>query len=126
MSVCRSKKRVFPILSLESDPLRAIVGKVPVLHRQTDSTPGGSQGTGSFSRKWVAVNEKGQRIGETHPRAVLTDRDVELLLELREEGFSYRWLGRKFEIHFTHVRRICLGQKRDQLPYRHKRSLGPL
>ena len=63
----------------------------------------------------VAVNEKGQRIGETHPRAVLTDHEVDLLLELRAEGYSYGWLAKKFEISKTHAWRICLGHKRGQL-----------
>lgn len=33
----------------------------------------------------VAVNERGFRIGEDHPRAVLSDHDVELLHQLLEE-----------------------------------------
>lgn len=33
----------------------------------------------------VAVNERGLRIGEGHPRAVLSDHEVELLLQLLEE-----------------------------------------
>ena len=74
--------------------------------------------------RMVAVNEKGQRIGEDHPRAELTDHDVELLLELRAEGFSYRWLGKKFEIHYTHARRICMGSRRGQIAARFKRIPG--
>lgn len=74
------------------------------------------------AHRLVAVNDQGLRIGETHPRAVLTDHDVVLLLELRAEGYSYRWLGEKFEIHYTHARRICLGQGRAQWAARFKRS----
>lgn len=33
----------------------------------------------------VAVNERGYRIGEDHPRAVLKNHDVELLHQLLEE-----------------------------------------
>lgn len=74
------------------------------------------------AHRLVAVNDRGLRIGETHPRAVLTDHEVDLLLELRAEGYSYRWLGEKFDIHYTHARRICLGHARGQLAERFKRS----
>ena len=71
---------------------------------------------------WVAVNEKGQRIGETHPRAVLTDHEVDLMLELRGEGYSYAWLAVKFEISKAHAWRVCVGVKRGQIADRFKRS----
>ena len=74
--------------------------------------------------KFVAINDQGQRIGESHPRAVLSDHEVDLMLALREEGYSYRWLGEKFEIHKTHAWRICTGQKRGQVPARFKRIPG--
>lgn len=74
------------------------------------------------AHRLVAVNDRGQRIGEDHPRANLSDHEVQLLLELRTEGYSYRWLGEKFEIHYTHARRICLGIKRGQHAARFKRS----
>lgn len=76
------------------------------------------------ANRMVAVNDKGLRIGETHPRAVLDDHEVDLLLELRAQGYSYRWLGLKFEVHYTHARRICLGLKRGQIADRFKRSPG--
>jgi hypothetical protein len=74
--------------------------------------------------KMVAVNENGQRVGETHPRAKLTDHEVELLLELRGEGFSYGWLAVKFEISKKHAWRICTGVARGQTPARHRRVLA--
>lgn len=62
----------------------------------------------------VLVNERGLRVGQSHPNAVLTDHDVDLLLELRAEGFSYGWLARKFEIHRQTVAKICQGLRRGQ------------
>lgn len=72
-------------------------------------------------RKYVAVNEAGHVVGEDHPRAVLTDHDVDLLLELRAEGMSYRWLALKFEISHKHCWRIVKGVARGQIPTGHRR-----
>lgn len=63
-----------------------------------------------------AVNERGMRIGESHPGAVLTDHEVDLLLELRDEGYSYSWLAEKFEVSKGTVAKICTGQRRCQHP----------
>lgn len=70
----------------------------------------------------VAVNENGQRIGETHPQAVLSDHEVGLMLELRAEGFSYAWLAEKFEVSKAHAWRICTGRTRAQLAAVFKRA----
>jgi len=74
--------------------------------------------------QWVAVNDRNLRIGESHPRAVLTDHDVDLMLELRSEGFSYRWLGAKFEISAKHAWRICAGRVRSQIATGYRRVLA--
>jgi hypothetical protein len=36
------------------------------------------------------VNDRGVRVGEDHQRATLTDHDVELMRQLREEGIGYK------------------------------------
>lgn len=64
----------------------------------------------------VGVNERGLRIGQDHQRAKLTNREVELLLGLREQGWGYRRLAEKFEISKAHTRRICNGEARHQIP----------
>lgn len=46
--------------------------------------------------KEVQVNERGRRIGESHPRARLTDHEIDLIRELAEEGMSYREIADKF------------------------------
>ena len=63
----------------------------------------------------VGVNERNLRVGESHPRAVLNDHEVELLIELRSQGFSYGWLSIKFEISKKHAWRICMGYQRGQI-----------
>lgn len=75
----------------------------------------------------VALNERGRRIGETHPRARWTDADVELVLALRDEGLSYREISRKFDdtprgyMPVSTVRDICKGLIRAQIPAGFKR-----
>lgn len=74
--------------------------------------------------RMVAVNERGVRVGETHPRAVVSDHDIGLMLELREEGFSYGWLAKKFEISKKQCWRICTGQQRAQTAVSWRRVLA--
>ena len=67
-----------------------------------------------FAKCLVAVNARGSAIGEDHPRAVLTNHEVDLLLELRAEGYSYAWLADKFEVAKSTVFGICTGRTRTQ------------
>lgn len=69
-------------------------------------------------QKLVAVNENGNRIGQEHPGAKLTDAEVAVMLELRDEGFSYAWLAAKFEVSKSCARWICTGRNRNQLAAR--------
>lgn len=65
-------------------------------------------------KKRVAVNEHGLRIGDSHPMAKLTNDEVERLLDLRDEGLSYRQLAVIFEISKSGARQICKGRRRCQ------------
>lgn len=71
-------------------------------------------------KRTVKVNENGRRIGEDHPRAKMTDAEVDLLLELRDDGWSYGSLARKFEVSKSQVRNIVQGRQRVQVVVRHK------
>lgn len=80
-----------------------------------------------FGRRILYLNMRGNRIGESNPMAELTDRDVELLLELREEKHedgtlkhSLQWLADKFEVPKSTVSDICSGRRRGQAPARVK------
>src|SRR5687767_8941796 len=72
--------------------------------------------------KLVKVNEEGRRIGESHPRAKLTDHEVDLLQQLIdmliEEGKSpveaYEIAAQKFELTAGYVRRVRAGERRCQ------------
>jgi len=73
---------------------------------------------------YVTTNDRGLLIGESHPRAVLTDHEVELVLALRDEGFSYAWIAEKLEVSKGCVAKICSGQRRGQAGYRKRRARG--
>lgn len=54
-----------------------------------------------------------RNLGERHPKARLTDHEVELLREMYDSGdWSLRALGRKFEVRWETVRSICYGRTR--------------
>lgn len=67
-----------------------------------------------------AVNEHGLRIGEDHPRAKLTDHDVEQIRRLAEGGMQYKHIAVKFEISRWTVGRICRYERRAQYADRFK------
>lgn len=79
-----------------------------------------------MSKRRLAVNARGFRIGESHHRAKLTEDDVDLILYLRDEGLSYAAIAGKFDDGMTvsksTVRDICQGRIRAQTPDRFKPS----
>lgn len=62
----------------------------------------------------IGVNEHGLRVGQWHPNAVLTDGDVDRMLELREGGWTYERLARTFEVSKSTVAMIARGDRRAQ------------
>ena len=65
-----------------------------------------------IARRKFLYAQSGNLIGESHHKAVLTNHEVDLLLELREEGKTYVWLAEKFEIPVVSVKSICSGRTR--------------
>lgn len=72
----------------------------------------------TFTRtRLVAVNEMGLRIGEDHPRAKLTDAQVDEIRELHEEqGIIPRVLAERFNVSRSCIRQILSYEKRAQTP----------
>lgn len=62
----------------------------------------------------VGINERGLRIGEDHQRAKLTDRDIELFWQLREQGLGCKRLAAKLDISHQHAKRLLKGTQRSQ------------
>jgi hypothetical protein len=66
------------------------------------------------SRKvFIAVDENGLRIGETHPNAKLTDVQVDEMRDLHEQkGWTYDRLAEHFACPKATVQKICTYQRR--------------
>jgi hypothetical protein len=62
------------------------------------------------------VNDRGHVIGQDHHRAKLTDHDVDLIRELRDEGLTYAEIAEKMDglIGKSMVAHICKGRYRSQ------------
>lgn len=74
-----------------------------------------------FGREIVKYNARGNRIGESNPNATLTDHEIDLLREMREErkpDGSYRYslgfLAAKFKVPKASVQSWCDGRRRAQ------------
>lgn len=67
-------------------------------------------------KRVVAVNENGKRIGEDHPRAKLTNHEVELIREMHGEGWGYKRIADKFGVGKTTIQDLCTGRRRCQQP----------
>lgn len=50
--------------------------------------------------------------GQLHHRAKLTDRDVELIRQLHEEGMTYATISLKFDVSRGTVGRLCRFERR--------------
>lgn len=70
----------------------------------------------------VAVNEQGRIIGEDHPNAKLTDREVELMRTMHEEGAGLMELARGFEVSKRTVWKIVTYRMRAQTIAGHRRK----
>lgn len=67
-----------------------------------------------MTKRLVAVNERGIRVGEDHPRARYTDGEVNMVLSLRDEGMSYDQIARLVEMPKGTVRDFCKFRRRAQ------------
>ena len=60
-------------------------------------------------------SELPRNVGERHPKARLSDHEVELMRALHDEDpvrWGFRALGRKFEVRWETARSICTGRTR--------------
>ena len=71
--------------------------------------------------KLIAVNESGLRIGEDHPNARYTNHEIELVLQLRDQGHGYGTIAKKMDMPKRTIRDICNGRIRCQIPTEFKR-----
>lgn len=60
------------------------------------------------------TNSRGRLIGQEHPRAKYTDREVELVLGLADQGWQSRRIAQAMEMPRRTVRDILAGRIRCQ------------
>lgn len=69
----------------------------------------------------IGTNEHGYRVGQSHHNARLTDHEVDILLALRDEGWTYEALAQSFEVSKSTVAMIVRGYRRAQHAVRWRR-----
>jgi len=70
----------------------------------------------------VQCNEEtGRRCGESHGRSKLSDRDVEIIRRLNEQGVNYHILARSFDCSPETVGRICRCEIRNVIKVKWKK-----
>lgn len=74
--------------------------------------------TGIAKNRKGAVNELGRRIGEDHPGAKLLDREVDMVFELREAGYTLAAIAAKMDVSKGCVWKILVGMRRGQVDRR--------
>ena len=69
----------------------------------------------------IGLNEDGRRVGQSHPKARLTDDEVEKMRVLREGlRVPYHRLAELFEVSVFTVVKICQYARRNQVVFREK------
>lgn len=62
----------------------------------------------------VRFNASRRRVGESHPKAKLTDGEVELIRELWRQGIGPKRIGEKMECSVNTVKSIISFRRRNQ------------
>lgn len=64
---------------------------------------------------WITLNERGDRIGQAHPKSKISDEQADELVALHLiEGMSYKLLALRFNVSKPCVRDIIKGRRRAQ------------
>lgn len=70
--------------------------------------------------KLIGIDDRGNRVGEDHPRAKLSDEDVELIRQLWEERgehpISLKQIANKFEVAKSTIHDIVTFKRRATYP----------
>ena len=64
----------------------------------------------------VGVNARGWRVGETHHRAKLTERDIDLIFYLHKEKMKPSMIAEKFGVSKSTIHNILTFKQRAQQP----------
>ena len=66
----------------------------------------------------IQLNDRGARIGESHPKAHFTDEQITRIRDLREDyELTYDQLAYLFQCHRSTIASICQYRTRAQTPF---------
>jgi DNA invertase Pin-like site-specific DNA recombinase len=72
--------------------------------------------------QFVAVNEQGYRIGQSHHNARLQDEMIDRIRDMHEDqAIGYRKLAKIFNLSRSTIQKICTYSRRAQTPERWKK-----
>ncbi len=66
-------------------------------------------------KKQIKMNDAGRLVGESHPRAKLTDAEVDTVLDLLAGGMTRAQVAAKFDVSVHCIAHIACGRRRGQL-----------
>lgn len=68
--------------------------------------------------RYVCINDRGLRIGESHHKAKLTNKEVDEVRDLHEIlGWGYRKIAREYGVSKSCIAEICRYEKRADTPF---------
>lgn len=76
------------------------------------------------TQKYVQIGEYGRRVGESHGRAKLTDHEIDLMRQLKEEGMSAKEIAEKFEVSKRYVYKLVNFERRASIVSEWRRWRG--
>jgi transposase len=72
----------------------------------------------------IQIGEYGKRIGETHGRAKLSDHEIDLVRQLKEEGMPAGEIAEKFEVSKRYVYKLVNFERRASIVAQYRRVVG--
>lgn len=74
--------------------------------------------------QFVQIGEYGKRIGETHGMAKLSDHEIDLVRQLKEEGMPAPEISEKMEISKRYVYKLVNFERRASVVAEYRRVRG--
>jgi len=69
----------------------------------------------------IQIGEYGKRVGESHGRAKLSDHEIDLVRQLKEEGMPATEIAEKFEVGRRYVYKVVNFERRASIVAQYRR-----
>ncbi len=74
--------------------------------------------------QYVHIGEYGKRVGETHGRAKLSDHEIDLVRQLKEEGMPAPEIAEKFAVSKRYDYKLVNFERRASIVAQFRRVVG--